>query len=452
MSISNKVHELDATTLQPFFDAHHVVLLAVLMLPQSERSQELVPVLQSIADASAIAVGQINVNGNGNWDAVSSFGITTYPHIMLSGGWGGYKVYRGALVETSIVSYMNRFLKFPTITRLEPGTLRSFQSSHDVVVVGYIGPEDSTAATHFENLAKAMHPEYVFGVTDNIDFARADSVDVPAVVVYNNATQERCKVPITHDLTQMQTCIRKAAQPLVVELYPEIHDDLLDLDTPFAYIFTTPNSEALTVELPSLARKYHGKLQFSSASASRVPSIVADMHLASAPLPAFGIREPLSNRKYPMPTPASGTTFLAAVEEFVKAYIANTLNPTLKSEPTPPPSPSGLIKVVGTTYNTIINDPTRDVLLTICTAHCAPCHRLYPVLEELAASYSAEEAGKTTIATVLYDKNDTPLRRVRAFPTILLFPVGGKGAPVRFWGERTVRGVRGFVEGNRGVS
>lgn len=30
--------------------------------------------------------------------------------------------------------------------------------------------------------------------------------------------------------------------------------------------------------------------------------------------------------------------------------------------------------------------------------------------------------GKTTVATVMYDKNDVGVRGVRAFPTILLFP------------------------------
>lgn len=68
------------------------------------------------------------------------------------------------------------------------------------------------------------------------------------------------------------------------------------------------------------------------------------------------------------------------------------------------------------------------MLLTICIEKCPPCHRLYPVLEAVAGWYAAaEEKGgekdkKTTIATSLYDKNDIVLRRIRAFPTIVLLP------------------------------
>jgi hypothetical protein len=54
-----------------------------------------------IAKASTdkpIAFGQINVNGN--WDAVASFGITGYPHIMLFQGFDNNKTYKGAFTTT----------------------------------------------------------------------------------------------------------------------------------------------------------------------------------------------------------------------------------------------------------------------------------------------------------------------------------------------------------------
>jgi hypothetical protein len=97
------------------------------------------------------------------------------------------------------------------------------------VIVGYTVSEDSTATAQFESLAKAMHPELVFGVTDDVALARAESIHAPAIVVYNNAADERCVLPIISDLNQLKASIRKAALPLIVDLYPEIHDDLLDV-------------------------------------------------------------------------------------------------------------------------------------------------------------------------------------------------------------------------------
>lgn len=53
---SNNVHELDANTLRPFIDAHEVVLLAVLMLPQSEGSRGFVGVLRWVSVSISIPV------------------------------------------------------------------------------------------------------------------------------------------------------------------------------------------------------------------------------------------------------------------------------------------------------------------------------------------------------------------------------------------------------------
>jgi protein disulfide-isomerase A1 len=229
------------------------------------------------------------------------------------------------------------------------------------------------------------------------------------------------------------------------------------MDTPFAYIFTEPNSamtEDFHVELEQMARQHRQKIQFSIATASRVPSIVLDMHLKASPLPALAIREPLSNLRYPMlaSTTAKPETFITEATAFTKDYLALKLQPTIKSEPIPPSSPSALVKVVGLTYASIVNDSACDVLLVFCIEVCAPCDRLYPTLEALAEMYRVEELQKkTTVATVLHDKNDTGLRRVRAFPTIMLLPARDKGRPVRFLGDRTVAALRDFISANRSL-
>jgi protein disulfide-isomerase A1 len=228
------------------------------------------------------------------------------------------------------------------------------------------------------------------------------------------------------------------------------------MGTPFAYIFTdTANtvSEDLRTELGQLARQYRGKLQFSIAPVSTIPSIVQDMHFQSTPLPAFAIREPISNLRYPMPASKSLSShaFCKAAASFSRRYLAGELPLTIKSEPIPPASPSALVKVVGQTYTSIVHDSNRDVLLVFSIEVCAPCERLYPVLEDLAERYRVEEGmqQKTTIATVLHDKNDTGLRNIRAFPTIMLFPARNKRSPVRYLGkDRTAEGLKDFMEKN----
>jgi hypothetical protein len=127
------------------------------------------------------------------------------------------------------VSYLDRFLSFPVITPLNAATLPLFKNSCNVVIVGYTVFEDSNTTAKFESLAKSMHPELVFGITDDLALARAEDIHAPALVIYNNTANERCVLPNTSDLDQLKAGIRKAALPLIVDLYPEIHDDLLDV-------------------------------------------------------------------------------------------------------------------------------------------------------------------------------------------------------------------------------
>jgi protein disulfide-isomerase A1 len=127
------------------------------------------------------------------------------------------------------MSYVDRFLQFPVITPIDAASLPSFKSSCDAVVVGYTGLEDPVSTAQFESLAKSMHPELVFGVTGDAALAQAEGVKTPAIVVYNNAADERGALPITGDLDELKGKIRKAALPLIVDLYPEIHEDLLDV-------------------------------------------------------------------------------------------------------------------------------------------------------------------------------------------------------------------------------
>lgn len=98
----------------------------------------------------------------------------------------------------------------------------------------------SKSRISFENLAKEMHPELVFGVTDDATLARHEEADAPAMAVYNNAAGERCTLSIDGDVEEMKASIKRAALPLVVELYAEIHDDLLDVSL-MSIHFTTPH-------------------------------------------------------------------------------------------------------------------------------------------------------------------------------------------------------------------
>lgn len=74
-----------------------------------------------------------------------------------------------------------------------------------------------------------------------------------------------------------------------------------------------------------------------------------------------------------------------------------------------------------------------------------PNLRLAPKYEELAAMYPA--SSKVTIAKVDATANDVP-DEVQGFPTIKLFPAGGKAEPITYSGSRTIEDLAAFVKEN----
>ena len=68
-----------------------------------------------------------------------------------------------------------------------------------------------------------------------------------------------------------------------------------------------------------------------------------------------------------------------------------------------------------------------------------------PKYEELAAMYPA--GAKVTIAKVDATANDVP-DEIQGFPTIKLFPAGGKEEPITYSGSRTIEDLAEFIKEN----
>ena len=219
---------------------------------------------------------------------------------------------------------------------------------------------------------------------------------------------------------------------------------------PIGYVLANTSEERakLHKEVEPLAREYRQLIQFGIADPLDLEDIMDDLHLNVTHLPAFAIREPIANSRYPMNE--SRDSFKNALKGFVQDYLNGKLLPTIKSEPVPKKSEDALIKVVGLNYQEIVMDQARDVLLVFCITPCGPCEAFQPTLVMLAELYAsnAKLNQKVTIAKIMYDANDTPERGIRAFPTVKLFPAASKSASVTFLGPRTLDDLANFIRDN----
>ncbi|XP_003967904.2 protein disulfide-isomerase A4 [Takifugu rubripes] len=134
------------------------------------------------------------------------------------------------------------------------------------------------------------------------------------------------------------------------------------------------------------------------------------------------------------------------LRDFVMAFKKGKLKPIIKSQPVP--KNKGPVKVVvGKTFDEIVMDTQKDVLIEFYAPWCGHCKKLEPDYLALAKKYKGEK--NLVIAKMDATANDVPNDgyKVEGFPTIYFATSNSKQTPIKFeGGDRTLEGFSSFLE------
>lgn len=125
------------------------------------------------------------------------------------------------------------------------------------------------------------------------------------------------------------------------------------------------------------------------------------------------------------------------IYNFFKFVAAGKLTPHLKSQPIPKRQDSPVKTVVGKSFDKIVKDKSKDVLIELYAPWCGHCKQLEPIYKELATKVKKEK--NLVIAKMDATANDVPEAfKAEGFPTIYFAPSNNKDNPVKYSGGRTV--------------
>lgn len=148
-------------------------------------------------------------------------------------------------------------------------------------------------------------------------------------------------------------------------------------------------------------------------------------------------------RKFIFPGQLSSLTVFS-IKEFVENFKAGILRPHLKSEPEPA-NDGPLTILVGTTYEKIVNDPTKDVLVKFYAPWCGHCKTLAPIWDELAEHVAANE--DLIIAKFDATANEAAGVSVRGYPTLKFYPKNNKEG-IDYEGDRDLPSFKKWLAEN----
>ncbi|KAI8635357.1 thioredoxin-like domain-containing protein [Xylariaceae sp. FL1651] len=347
----------------------------------------------------------------------------------------------------SITSYMIK-QSLPAVSILNAETLEDFKTADKVVLVAYIDASDKASNETYTAIAEKFRDNYLFGATNDAALAEAEGVAAPAIILYKEFDEGKAVFTDKFDEDAIVSFTKTSSTPLVGEVGPDTYSDYMSAGLPLAYIFaeTPEERKELSDALKPIAEKYRGKINFATIDAKAFGAHAGNLNLPTDKFPSFAIQETVKNQKFPFDIEKEITP--ETIGSFVEEFSAGKIEPSLKSEPIPESQEGPVTVVVGKTYEEIVLDDTKDVLIEFYAPWCGHCKALAPKYDDLASLYANSEfKDKIVIAKVDATANDVP-DEIRGFPTIKMYAAGSKSEPATYSGSRTVEDLIKFIKEN----
>jgi len=201
--------------------------------------------------------------------------------------------------------------------------------------------------------------------------------------------------------------------------------------------------KAIIAEVATAAKEFKGKLSIVKLDGDRWKEHAKHFGLSGS-LPGIVVEDRDSNKNYVFAEDSTVTA--AALKAHFDNFFSGNLKATMKSQPEPADNSAPVKVIVGTTFDKIVLDDTKDALVEFYAPWCGHCKSLAPKYDELGALFASDS--NIVIAKVDSTENDTPAK-VEGFPTIIFYPAGDKSNPVTYEGDRTVDAMKKFIDENR---
>jgi protein disulfide-isomerase A1 len=443
------VIELTSTN---FFDVikEHPVILIEFYAPWCGHCKKLAPEYEKAAtELKGIApIAKVDADAADNKGLAARFGIQGFPTIKLFRNGEVDQDYQSERTAAAIVSYMKKQILPAVSTLTTSAEVQDFSTKDRVVIVGFF--QDESQLEPFKAIAEKLRNKFIFGaVVGNSDVNKEFGVESTPAAVLFKSFDERKNILSSDKFSDLEEFITSNSVPLIDEIGPHNYKNYIESGLPVAYLFVEPaQTEQYLDIIKSIAEETKGKMSWVWIDWSKYAKHAERLGLSGKVVPAVAIEKMQEGLHYAFDETAQITA--EVVKEWVNKFLTGELQPTIKSEEIPATNDGPVKVIVAKSFNDIVLDNTKDVLLEFYAPWCGHCKSLAPTYEKLGEAFSSVPS--VVIAKIDATANDVdPKYGIRGFPTIKFFPADKKNTPIDFNGERTLDGMKSFVEENASI-
>jgi len=366
-----------------------------------------------------------------------NYGVKGYPTLLFFNN-GEFVNFDADRTAQGIVSWVKR-KSGPPSTLLKTVEEQTVFTEKGGVVVGVFTNEESKSFSHFIKLAKEEE-DFTFG--HRFDSSAQETI---TLVTHDKETKSFSEEKVTKK--SLKEWINKDGFPALVELDQKVWQRSATSKSPLLAVFLDPKTlSTLKPILDTVAKAHYGSIVTSWMDGIANAQLISRWGGTGAVIPtAFLVTYPTDNPKITSWDEEKEKEINAeSLENFVTKALVGEYTVFQKSEPIPEKNDGPVKIVVGKTFDSVVNDPERDVLIELYAPWCGHCKKLEPIYSELGKKFKGIDT--VTIAKIDASANAVSDNiQIQGYPTILFFPANDKTNFISFDGNRELPDLIKFV-------
>lgn len=423
----------------------HQFILVEFYAPWCGHCKQLTPEYAKAAKTLKESEGQIplaKVDATEQKELASRFEIQGFPTLKFFINQSPID-YNGGRTADEIVAWVNKKTGPATRTLSSVSEVEAFAAENDVVVV-FLGEHDTLST--FEKVA-ISDETVTYGVCSAAECLTHFGLANGNVVLLKNFDEKRND--LTEALTEekLTTFVKSNKTATIMKFNQQTAQYIFGEQVPGVFLYRDPNSEdasRLEQVFNDAAPQIKSKIQLviTGITEELEPRLAEYVGIKEEHLPTVRIHDTKNDlRNFTL----EGEITVENIVNFVNSWANGEVKPVLKSDEVPETQDEPVYVLVGKSFDQVVLDFDKDVLVEFYAPWCGHCKQLAPIYDELATKLKHNE--HLIIAKMDSTTNETNLVSIQGFPTIKFFAANNK-TPVDYDGERTLQGFVDFLKEN----
>uniref|UniRef100_A0A6G1S3N2 Protein disulfide-isomerase n=1 Tax=Aceria tosichella TaxID=561515 RepID=A0A6G1S3N2_9ACAR len=383
-------------------------------------------------------------------DLIEKYDIQGFPTLKLFRKDKKPDSYQGFRSVDALVDWVTRKIGPPAVVLEDGEAADKFKDSADVVVVGYFKDPAANESLTFSEIAD-QYDDFKFAVVHKEDVATKLGFAKDGVKLFKKFDEG--EVAYDKDLKsaiELKRFIQANSLPLVVTFDQKNAQKIFGGDIKAHNLLFISKSDSRTdgilEEFKKSAAEFKEKVLFVviDSDQDEHERIIEYFGLKKDELPGLRfikLHDKMTKYKY-----AHDELVADKITEFVSGVLDNKIKPHLLTQDLPEDWDKNPVKVlVGTNFDEVAFDKTKDVLVEFYAPWCGHCKALAPTWEQLGEKYKDHET--IVIAKMDAASNELEHTSINSYPTIKLYKKETNEV-VEYNGERTTEGLVKFLETN----